>query len=183
MLTEHPLLTLIAGALAFFQQTGLQNVGYRQPPSSLNLSPIDGAVGIGLSPTLKWNPSAKAVSYDVYFGTSSPPPLVKTTTQTSYGPGLLKPSATYYWKVVAKNSDGSTSSDGGEFRTIAQRGPSCDLNSDGVVNLIDVQLAVKQALGTASCDSPDLNKDGVCDKADVRRVVDAALGKGCRIGP
>jgi hypothetical protein len=60
---------------------------------------------------------------------------------------------------------------------------SCDLNGDGVVNILDVQVEVNAALGLGVCGIGDVNGDGVCNVIDVQRVVRAALGLGCRIGP
>jgi hypothetical protein len=60
--------------------------------------------------------------------------------------------------------------------------PSCDLNSDGVVNVLDVQIAVNQSIGAEPCGSADLNQDGVCNGEDVQRVANASLGQACRIG-
>jgi hypothetical protein len=60
---------------------------------------------------------------------------------------------------------------------------SCDLNGDGVVNVVDVQTAVNATLGAAVCGIADLNGDGVCNVLDVQRVVQASLGVACRIGP
>ncbi len=70
--------------------------------------PADAATNIQRNPTLTWTaPSApSASSYDVYFGTSTTPPLVGNQTTTSYTPALLSASATYYWKVVPKNALG-----------------------------------------------------------------------------
>jgi hypothetical protein len=64
----------------------------------------------------------------------------------------------------------------------AQAG-TCDLNDDGVVNVIDVQLEIDAALGLIPCGAGDLNGDGVCDSTDVQRVEAAALGLGCDVGP
>jgi hypothetical protein len=58
----------------------------------------------------------------------------------------------------------------------------CDLNSDGLVNVLDVQLMVGQALGTAACTNR-LDGAPTCDVIDVQRVVNAALGGACRQGP
>jgi hypothetical protein len=60
---------------------------------------------------------------------------------------------------------------------------TCDLNDDGVVNAIDVQLEIDAALGLSACGAGDLNGDGVCDATDVQRVVQAALGQACQVGP
>jgi len=59
---------------------------------------------------------------------------------------------------------------------------SCDLNSDGVVNVLDVQLMVSQAIGSAPC-TAKLDGGATCDVIDVQRVVNAALGGACRLGP
>lgn len=53
---------------------------------------------------------------------------------------------------------------------------SLDLNSDGATNIADVQIAVNQASGIASCSSGDVNSDGACTVVDVQLVVNKALG-------
>jgi len=59
---------------------------------------------------------------------------------------------------------------------------ACDLNSDGSVNAVDVQLVIDQVLGTLACTNGDLDGDGRCDVADVQRIVNAVLGGGCIVG-
>ena len=69
---------------------------------------------------VRWYAATRATSYDVYFGTSSTPPKIatvvppkgvsKTYSGTLYQAVTLKSKTTYYWRVVAKNSAGSTSS-------------------------------------------------------------------------
>jgi hypothetical protein len=59
---------------------------------------------------------------------------------------------------------------------------ACDLNHDGVVNLLDVQIAISQSLGTTTCGSSDLNGDGICNIIDVQRVINASVGGACRVG-
>jgi hypothetical protein len=54
---------------------------------------------------------------------------------------------------------------------------ACDVNQDGVVNIVDVQLMINQALGLSSC--TDLNIDGRCDISAVQRVINADLGQTC----
>jgi hypothetical protein len=61
-------------------------------------------------------------------------------------------------------------------------GSPCDLNNDGIVNVLDVQLMVSQALGTTACTNK-LDGAATCDVIDVQRVVNAALGNACRQGP
>jgi len=54
---------------------------------------------------------------------------------------------------------------------------ACDVNQDGTVNIVDVQLMINQALGLAAC--TDLNIDGSCDITAVQRVINSALGQPC----
>ncbi|HVO97907.1 MAG TPA: hypothetical protein VMT15_07560 [Bryobacteraceae bacterium] len=58
----------------------------------------------------------------------------------------------------------------------------CDLNTDGAVNILDVQNAVNATLGLTKCTFGDLNGDGVCDVIDLQRIISAALGATCRTG-
>ena len=53
-----------------------------------------------------------------------------------------------------------------------------DVNGDAATNVVDVQLAVNQALGVTAC-AADINNDGVCNVIDVQRGVNAALGGQC----
>lgn len=57
---------------------------------------------------------------------------------------------------------------------------SCDLNNDGSVNVVDVQLAVNQEIG-ASGFSCTANVGGVLGCGDSARqvVIKSALGQGC----
>jgi hypothetical protein len=87
------------------------------PPSVVLDSPKNGATGISRTPTLRWSVSKGATSYDVYFGTSPSPPFVENATGTSYKPGTLNANTIYYWRIVAKNGLGSTSSATWSFTT------------------------------------------------------------------
>jgi Right handed beta helix region len=60
---------------------------------------------------------------------------------------------------------------------------ACDLNQDGVVNSLDVQIAINQTLGISSCTNANLDGSGTCTVVDVQRVINAALGLSCRLGP
>ncbi len=59
---------------------------------------------------------------------------------------------------------------------------SCDLNGDGVVNILDVQSAINQALGVSSCTNASLQQNGQCNIIDVQRVITASLGGNCLFG-
>ena len=58
---------------------------------------------------------------------------------------------------------------------------ACDINQDGVVNVLDVQLMVDEALGTRS-PSNDLDGDKVAGVADIQIDSNAALHLGCSAG-
>lgn len=51
-----------------------------------------------------------------------------------------------------------------------------DLNGDGLVNQLDVNLAAQQALGLSPCTNADVNGDGACNLLDVQLIVAASLG-------
>src|SRR5579872_6974060 len=55
---------------------------------------------------------------------------------------------------------------------------ACDLNLDGTVNVVDVQMAVNMYLGLLSCNL-NIMGVGVCNATVVGRVATAALGGTC----
>ena len=58
---------------------------------------------------------------------------------------------------------------------------ACDLNNDGVNNVLDAELAVSMNLGSIPC-TANINGPGVCAVTTVQRVVNAALGGACVTG-
>jgi hypothetical protein len=61
---------------------------------------------------LTWNSSANADSYEIYFGTSSNPPLLGTQAGTSRTVSVT-PGQTYFWKVVASVTCGTATATAG----------------------------------------------------------------------
>lgn len=65
------------------------------------------------------------ITYDVYFGTTNPPPkVVSNQTETTYGPGVLDHETTYYWQIIAWDESGNSA--GGpiwHFTTVANQAP------------------------------------------------------------
>lgn len=57
----------------------------------------------------------------------------------------------------------------------------CDINSDGSVNVTDVNMSRDAAIGKVGC-SGDLDGNGRCDVVDTQRVVNASLGGACKTG-
>lgn len=101
------------------------------PTAPLVYLPLNLATGVTLTTTsgsyVRWYSATRATSYDVYFGTSSNPPKVATVTPpagvsahvtgTMFQTVSRSAKTTYYWRVVAKNSAGSTSSAIWKFTT------------------------------------------------------------------
>lgn len=54
---------------------------------------------------------------------------------------------------------------------------ACDLNADGVVNILDVQLATDMDLSEASCMAPG----GHCNPVFVQNILNTALGQPCTL--
>jgi len=85
----------------------------RPPLSPYNPSPSDKATNQPLTVTLFWNcsdPDGDTLTYDVYFDTNANPTAKVSSSQTvnSLSVKDLSYNATYYWKVVAKDSKGAT---------------------------------------------------------------------------
>jgi hypothetical protein len=77
------------------------------------------------------------------------------------------------WAIVPRSTSGTA-------------GPTqlnaCDLNSDGVNNAVDVQLAVNQTVGVSACSNAILDGTTSCSIIDIQRIVMAALTGICRVG-
>jgi hypothetical protein len=93
------------------------------PPAPVLQSPANGATDVSRSPTLTWSASSGATQYDVYLGTTNPPPQAATMAVPYFPAQDLSANTTYYWKIVAKNSFGSASSAVWSFRTTPVTGP------------------------------------------------------------
>ena len=114
-----------------------------------NLFPVHGSTGVSTFMTLNWTGGSGAISHDVYFGASASPPFVTNTTQTTYHPITLNAATAYYWRIVAKNSAGSTSTATWSFTTAAAGVPAAhvgvfrnglwvlDLDGDGGITGAD----------------------------------------------
>ncbi len=79
-------------------------------PYPTNPSPADGYQYAPLDANLTWTAGATAVEHRVYFGTASNPPPKAWVTMptTTWDPGPLTAGVTYYWKILAREADGTT---------------------------------------------------------------------------
>jgi len=80
-----------------------------------NPNPADGATGVGMAPTLTWNPGDYAPvtsGHYVYFGADDPANMALVTnpaqpqSPNSYAPGDLDLDTTFYWAVDEANTSG-----------------------------------------------------------------------------
>ncbi len=90
------------------------------PPSNPN--PVDNALLVYINSDISWectDPDGDPLIYDVYLGTSTNPPLMNSgQSETIFNPGTLIENTTYYWKIVAKDNHGnSTTGNIWEFTT------------------------------------------------------------------
>jgi len=92
-----------------------------EPPAAPSSpQPSNGASDTSVDVDLNWADASRASSYDVYFGAVSPPPLAGNTASSSWPLGTLNHDTTYFWKVVAKNSAGSTPGPVWSFTTVEE---------------------------------------------------------------
>ena len=93
----------------------------------------------------------------------------------------------YFFRLTANNTSGMISGfnvDANnadvEVSTTTPAGMACDTNTDGSLNVGDVQTDINAALGVAPCTPAcDIRPDGACNVTDVQRVINAVLGGPC----
>lgn len=104
------------------------------PDIPSNPSPSNGTININTTVTISWTGGDSdpddTLTYDIYFGTTSPPPKVidNLTGPASYEFSSLNYNATYYWKIVSWDNHGAST--GGplwHFTTRQQNPPNAPL--------------------------------------------------------
>jgi hypothetical protein len=84
------------------------------PPYTPNTpSPANGSTDVSVNTDLNWQGGdpdpGDTVTYDVFFGISSSPPIVSDNQSgLSYDPGTLAYSTTYYWRILAWDNHGAS---------------------------------------------------------------------------
>ncbi|MCF7809641.1 leucine-rich repeat domain-containing protein [bacterium] len=80
------------------------------PAVPSNLGPEDECIVDAMDATLLWSsfdPDGDTLTYDLYFGDSSPPQQISTAQEdTSYYTDILELDKTYYWKVTVDDGHG-----------------------------------------------------------------------------
>lgn len=162
-----------APTVALFRPTVVAN----DPPGAFAIvGPTPGATGVMLTPNLAWNPANNAGSYEVIVSATQnlASPLVNTTisaftTNLGVAPGLLQGGTTYWWRVRALNSAGSTvaTNQPSSFRTRLLG----DVNGDGAVTFQDLNIVLGQFGQTGTGLVGDANGDGVVNFSDLNIVL------------
>lgn len=137
--------------------------------------------------TLAWDPNTESdlAGYKLYYGTASGVygTVISVGNQTTYTVTGL-PAGTYYFAVTAYNTEGLESGFSNEVSATVSGTPStspCDLNADGVINALDLQVLINVILGTQTLPGKgDLNADGRVDVLDLQILANVILGlRGC----
>ncbi|MHC4799312.1 MAG: DUF6298 domain-containing protein, partial [Planctomycetota bacterium] len=89
------------------------------PGQASNPSPANSATDVSISADLSWTAGSGATSHDVYFGTSSPGTFQGNQGGTTYDPGTMSASTTYYWRIDEVNEAGTTTGTVWSFTTAA----------------------------------------------------------------
>lgn len=126
--------------------------------------------------------SPNVVSYKLLWstaqGTCSLWPVAATVGNVSSYSYVAVPPGIYYFALIAVNSSGEESA----CSTIVtvSFGPRCDINVDGVVNVLDWQLLANIILEIDTCPGPlscDLNQDGTVNVLDWQLLALCVLGE------
>ncbi len=102
----------------------------RAPDTPSNPDPSDGKTDVDINSDISWQGEDPdwfdTLTYDIYFGTTNPPPLVESDyDDVTYDPGLLDYETIYYWKIIASDPYGeSTEGPIWEFTTKQNTGPT-----------------------------------------------------------
>jgi hypothetical protein len=92
--------------VATFTTIGVPFASADTPAAPSEPYPAPGSNGVTVFVYLHWTGDNQTVTYDVYFGNESVPPLViSNVTTTTYNPGKLHENTTYYWKIVSFNAE------------------------------------------------------------------------------
>jgi len=99
------------------------------PNQPTNESPANGSVDVYFNMNLSWtggDPDGDPVTYVVFFGTNSSPPMVSNNqSETTYDPGIMNFNTTYFWKIIAwDNQSAYNESPLWEFTTEASPPPN-----------------------------------------------------------
>jgi len=120
------------------------------PGVATSPSPAAAAIGIGINTDLGWTAGGDTTSHDVYFGTDSTPDASESQGSqagTTFDPGTLVNSTTYYWRIDEVNAEGTTSGAVWSFTTEAVAATAFHIAS---VSIIDQAVKGPRHRGVAT---------------------------------
>ena len=130
---------------------------------------------------LQWDANSETdlAGYKVYYGTAPGNYGTPITigTQAGYTLTQLAP-GTYYFAVTAYDSAGLESGFSNEVSAVVgATGNGCDINGDGGVDVLDLQVLSNVVLMIRTCPGAcDRNSDGRVDVLDVQLLANVILG-------
>jgi hypothetical protein len=78
------------------------------PAQASEPHPYNSATNVDINYDLSWTAGVDAISHDVYFGTSSPPPFIRNQTAETFEPGTMAEGTGHYWRIDEVNGWGTT---------------------------------------------------------------------------
>jgi hypothetical protein len=129
-------------SIPIYLEEAFVSIEPNSPPELHNVYPENGETGVDIGANLSWtcnDPDGDIVTYDVYFGTTSPPPqMTWNQSETTYNPpGDMDYETLYYWYIIAWDEHGlHNTSDEWHFIT-EQAEP--DLDCSGTLSWTDVE--------------------------------------------
>ena len=115
----------------------LVNLSSGTPGKANSPSPANSATGVSITADLSWTAGSGSTSSDVYFGTDSTPDSGEfqgNQTATTFDPGTMSNSTTYYWRIDEINSEGTTTGDLWSFTTTSGASPPGAASSPSPAN-------------------------------------------------
>jgi len=107
------------------------------PDKVVPIAPGNGSTAVDANSDLSWNASAgNAMTYDVYFGTTNPPPFLENVSNPAYALPPLEFSTTYYWRIDARQGFAVTPSDVWSFTTVSP--PVLDVDPDQIETTVEL---------------------------------------------
>ena len=160
------------------------------PSAPGSLVPADDANNVPVNQDLSWSDgesrcAGQTATYDVYFGTSSPPPLHHNNgTSKSWDPGTLDNRETYYWRIVARDANGTASSGERHFTTQcaedfgASLTAPCDPSPANGKEKVNPKATLAWGCGVTDCDSDVtftvyLGTSSSLDEGDIKTTTSA----------
>jgi hypothetical protein len=104
--------------LAVFTDKWLTATGIPPLPSPATIPhPLDGATNVDINYDLSWTAGSDAISHDVYFGTTNPPPFIHNQTTVIFDAGEMAENTGHYWRIDEVNLWGTTTGTVWRFTT------------------------------------------------------------------